>query len=548
MTGPRAKHWATALAILALAAVLRFWRLASKPLWADEIATAVFGFGRGYADIPVGIPFDPAVLPALVRWQPGASCAQIGDLLARESTHPPLFFCGMYRWLAGADLATVWQLRSLPALLGVVAVAAVYWLGRATFSPRAGLWAAAIMAVSPFGVYLSQEARQYSLLLVLVAIAARCTVALASARQRWGVWFCWGIVNALGCYVHYFFAVALAAQIGVVAIATWRQQARGWPRLGLTLLAMGASYLPWLPVAVAHFGSPKASWLPQPQGIAPVLQSIAGWVVAVVVLPIEGQSLPVQVLCGVGMLAAATAFYGGMVLQWQQGWRQWPPLQRRRALALGGFVLLAIGQFLGIAYLLGKDLTVAPRYNYVYFPVLCCLLGAGLAAPGRFARPLRIGMVALGLVGASCVALDLAFQKPYLPGQVAARLKTAETPLLVALTYGEPLDLALGSSILLALDDRRTPEPSTRAVFLERGTAAGDLNWPEELARLPVDIATDRPAEDLWVVGPQLRRADFPEALSLGGDRRCQLNPQGYFRLGVPYQHYRCSASPNLDP
>lgn len=536
MSGSSLRHWGSALGILILAALLRFWRLAAKPLWSDEIATALFGFGRGYADIPVGTLFEPARLPALIRWQAGQTCADIGHLLSVESTHPPLFFCSMYRWLAGAHLDSVWQLRSLPALLGIAAVAAVYWLGRTAFSPQAGLWAAAIAAVSPFGTYLSQEARQYALLLLLVALALQRTVVLVSARQRrpWH-WLSWGAINSLGCYVHYFFAIALAAQIGILAATIWRQP-RQWRGLVAATAGILLSYWPWLPVALHHFNSPKAAWLPEPQGIVPILQLLAGWVVAIVALPIEGQPLLVQVPAVVGMLVAAVGIYGGVAWQWRRAWQRWTLPQRRTAVALAGFVLLAIAQFLGIAYGLGKDLTVAPRYNYVYFPVLCCLLGAGLAAPGPRARQLRAGVVAIGLASSLFVGANLVFQKPYLPERVAAQMDVSDAPLLVAVAYGEPLDLALGLSYLLALNDRRDPTLPTQGIFLPRPSNFR-LAW-QGLAELRTTAA------DLWAVGPHLRRADFPETLSLGRDRTCEIDPAGYYRIGIPYQHYRCFPRP----
>ena len=540
-TGESLRHWGSLLGVLAIAALLRFWGLASKPLWLDEIATALFGFGRGYGDIPIGALFDPAQLPELLRWQAGASCPEIGALLAAQSTHPPLFFCGMYGWLTGADLAAVWQLRALPALLGVVAVGVIYGLGRLAFSPQAGLWAATAMAVSPFGTYLSQEARQYTLLSILVTLAVGCTVVLASSNrtqerpryQSAAIWMLWATVNSLGCYVHYFFAIVLAAQMAILMAASW-QQPRRLLALFLATAGIVASYWPWLPVAIAHFSSPKTSWLPEPQGIAPLLQLVVGWVVAIAALPVERQQLPVQIVSALIMLAAAIFIYGGAVRQWRQAWPQWPQWQQRNGAILLGFIGLAIAQFLGIAYILGKDLTVAPRYNYAYFPILCTLLGAILALPNLAARRLRGAVVAVGIASALCINANLVFQKPYLPDRVAAHLNASDAPLLVAVAANDPLELALGLSYLLALNDRRDPALVTQAVFLDRGTNYSQV-W-RGFATLEVEV------EDLWAIAPHLKRVEFPDTLQLGRDRTCDIDLEGHHRIGFPYQHYRCYA------
>ena len=62
-------------------------------------------------------------------------------------------------------------MRSLPALIGVIEIAAIYCLNRLVFSKSAALMAAALMAVSPFAVYLSQEARHYTLPMLLTTLA-----------------------------------------------------------------------------------------------------------------------------------------------------------------------------------------------------------------------------------------------------------------------------------------------------------------------------------------------------------------------------------------
>lgn len=127
----------------------------------------------------------------------------------------------MYTWLGWlAPLGEEWvaKLRSPSALFGVGAIVAIYYVNRVAFSPLAGLVAAALMAVSPFAVYLSQEARHYTLPMFLITLALLGLVKIQQDIEkhqtvRFFVWAGWAIVNAIGLYVHYFLLLPLSPKL-----------------------------------------------------------------------------------------------------------------------------------------------------------------------------------------------------------------------------------------------------------------------------------------------------------------------------------------------
>ncbi len=109
----------------------------------------------------------------------GASAylAEAGRLAVwTRDVHPPLYVALLSVWRLVAD-GDVW-LRSLSVLFGVATVPVVYAIGRALFSPPAGLWAAGLLAVTYFHVKYSQETRMYALVGLLFAGA------LVGARGR----------------------------------------------------------------------------------------------------------------------------------------------------------------------------------------------------------------------------------------------------------------------------------------------------------------------------------------------------------------------------
>ncbi|MBW4649466.1 MAG: glycosyltransferase family 39 protein [Kastovskya adunca ATA6-11-RM4] len=380
--------------VVVVAAILRFWHLDFKALWLDEIITALLTLGHSYEDVPLDLLLPLSSFTQQLFTEPvAASCPDIAQTLASQSTHPPLFFCLMHqwlRWLNPLELSLAWKLRSLPALFGVAAVLAVYFLNRVAFSPRAGLLGAVLMAVSPFGIYLSQEARHYTLAILAIALAL---VALIKIQQNLysrqppqiGVWLFWVIANSIGWYIHYFAILATVAQVFTLIVLMYQRQflARySWLAFSVAVLAIALLYLPWFPVMFNHFASPGASWLPPPQHIVPLFQALAAGVLMVIALPVEGQSLAIAL----PMIVLMFGFAGWIAFTSWRGIKQlWQhPKTQPPTFTLLCFTLCVVGEFLVIIYLLGKDLTVAPRYHFVYYPAVCALLGASLGEAGRY--------------------------------------------------------------------------------------------------------------------------------------------------------------------
>jgi hypothetical protein len=106
----------------------------------------------------------------------------------------------------------------------VASVVAVGVLGRRLLGPAAGLLAAALLAVSPFHVELSQLARPYAFLVLGAAVS---WLMLVRALDRGGAldWMGFSIAAALSCYTHYLAGMVLLAQ--AVMTAVWVLSRRG---------------------------------------------------------------------------------------------------------------------------------------------------------------------------------------------------------------------------------------------------------------------------------------------------------------------------------
>ncbi|UZQ54392.1 glycosyltransferase family 39 protein [Trichothermofontia sichuanensis B231] len=554
------------LLAIALGTGLRFWRLAAKPLWLDEILTALFSLGQSYQVVPLAQTISFSDLLDLFHLQP-TTCAAIAATVTQESTHPPLFFCWMHQWLSwlgpAPDLTSLtWQLRSFPALMGVLLIGLLYWLHRVAFGPWAGIWGAMLMAVSPFAVYLSQEARHYTLPMVWLTLALICLIQIQrdlyqSQRFHPPYWLGWIVANSLGLYTHYFFLMAVVAQVGVLlGRSLWERRWLTRGQLGVIGLAIGGvglAYGPWLATLQGHADRGETSWLQLTNPFAPIYQTVLTWVAMVVALPVENQPWWIVGLMGIltlGFLVwlGRVAVRGGVSL-----WRS--PTTHLETWTLLGFIVLVLLQFWAIAYGLNRDITIAPRYSFVYYPAVCTLLAAAcwqgiVHTPGDHFHPsirpsifnkgcnqnlFPIVFFILSLLSSLFVIWNLTFTKPFQPQRVAYHLGSApDQALMIAIGYKNFQDVALGLSFALALPPFYPQINQAAFAFLQR-IPNYDGAW-QTLATLPHPPTP----LNLWVISPELRRRDYPAQLTLANGVICAIDPQHHYRVGIPYQRYYC--------
>ncbi|GAX34843.1 glycosyltransferase family 39 protein [Nodularia sp. NIES-3585] len=548
-------HYLGLAGAMALGAVLRFWHLGLKPLWMDEVITAIFSLGKNYHDLPLDVLFPLQRVQEIFTFQPGVSCDQIAENVANQSTHPPLFFCGMYSWLGWMiPLGSEWvaKLRSLSALFGVGAIAAIYGVNRIAFCPALGIIAALMMAISPFAVYLSQEARHYTMPMFLITLALLGLIQIQQdifEKQRLRLWVVifWSIVNSIGLYVHYFFILAFIAEITTLLILIYLADIKILNKhhifltLILSITGVVISFMPWMLVILSHFQSAETNWLPATMHIAPIYQTLISWILMVIALPVESQPLLITVICGFFMVSFTI---------WL-GWQVWKGLKllwlenttHIATLTLLSFTIIVLIQFFGIAYLLGKDITIIPRYSFVYYPSFCALLAASISKLHKS----KLIILLVGMLSCVFVVSNLVFQKPFQPEKVAQNMNLEPSiPLMLVVGYNNYQDVALGLSFALALEKLRTNTNAAVGVsvnnsdslaFLHRSLNSHDF-W-NRLDQMPTPA---RLQMNLWIVGPGMRQWDYPQEVGISGDAICTIDTSQHYRIGIPYQLYRCKS------
>lgn len=414
----RTEPW-VALGCVLLGVVLRL--VPSSPLWLDESLSV------NIAAAPLG---------------------RIDDLL-RHDGHPPLYYYLLHGWieLFGTGAAAV---RALSVVIGLALLAMIGVVARRHGGPRLARATVAVVAMSPFAIRYSSEARMYELvsLLALVgwwlldhALDAVHDGRPPDRRRLVGLW----VVTGALLLTHYW-AIFLGAAVGLgLVIAAWR--ATGAARRGLVeiIVAIGLGgvwFVPWLSAfryQSAHTGTP---WAPASRPTRVLSESLIDWAGG---LDPESALLLalLVVLAVIGLTGRSTD--GGLVLgRVPAGWR------RRACWVVGA--TLAVGATASLA----SSAAFAGRYSSVVYPFAMLLVAAGIAAlPDAAGRALVLALV--GLLGGAATALAITRDRTQ-AGEVAAVLRAEARPGDLVVVCPDQLGPAL--SRLAPADVRlvRTPD------------------------------------------------------------------------------------------
>jgi len=320
-------------AITAVAAALRLYDIGGPSLWMDEAFTAHY---------------------ATVGWDAFVT------LVSESQGNMSLYYLSLRPWAALGDSEAMLRLPS--AAFSIATVPLIYLLGKRLFGARAGIWAAALLAVHANAVSYAQEARSYSLLIFLVVASWWFLLRLL---ERPTALNCTGYVvtTVLAPYAHLFGVFTVGAQwVGLMA---WpRRGELPWRRLLVCAAAVGLGLMPAV-VYVLTRGRGQLAW------VAPTSVSRVVHALAFLFGTIGGRSGGVA-----GPLTMAVLLFalGVSAREFIRSWRTRGEAFRACALAWSG-LLLPFAVPVAISIL--KPI-LAPRYLLVCLPFVIVLAASGV--------------------------------------------------------------------------------------------------------------------------------------------------------------------------
>ncbi|MDQ6606062.1 MAG: glycosyltransferase family 39 protein [Actinomycetota bacterium] len=389
------RDWSTGawplLALVAMATVIRILTINDQSIATDEALTTY------EASLPFG--------------------AMLHTVIHIETT-PPLYFLVIWGWARGFGTGAV-ALRSVSMLAGIALVPLAYLAARSLFSRRAGLLAAAFVAVNPFMVWYSQQARSYMLLAALSAAAFVFFIRAwrEPSRRNLGWWVGF---SALALMTHFFAGFAIAPQ---ALLLLWRWRRRG---VVLALAAVAAAQGAMLAFAFADASHAGIAWIAVQPKLTRIGQGVLDWNVNQLYRSISVR----DGLIGGAVLAAIVT----LLVNWRadRATRQGV----RLAASIAGFVVLAplLLSFVGPDYWISRNLIPG------FLPLFTVIAAACVNPRARVAGgALALALLSIFAFSTIDVQTNHSLQRSRWR-EVAASLGPARVPRMVVASGGTTAD------------------------------------------------------------------------------------------------------------
>lgn len=363
--------------LVGLAALLRLVALGAESLWFDEAYS---------------VAFASADLSLLNFLRPGGFAF----------TDKNVYHILLHFWLFLGR--TEFMVRLLSVVFGVMTAMATLGVARRLFGWRSAAWAAGLLALSPFHIWYSREARMYVLAGLFAWMAVLAVVEMVRGRRTLRLWAAYVLCAALGLYTHTFSGLVVAALnvwVGLVLVLEpdRRKMLWEWLAANVALVALSA---PWLMGITAQQSQGWWTWIAEKHG-APGLGQL-------LLLPVDfalGTIRPqwtwafwVAAGCfGLALLLGAIPpLRNRRAIWWQEGGREWACAML--LLALPATVAFVLAQF--------KPMFVL-RYMVPFAPAFAMVAGRGFC---QIRRTFLRWAVMLPYVAGVAAALLLIYTVP----------------------------------------------------------------------------------------------------------------------------------------
>jgi mannosyltransferase len=176
-------------------------------------------------------------------WQVSHSIPEILDIVGRD-VHVPLYHIILHFW-QGIFNNSIISARYLSLLISIISIPFVYILASKLYTKRIALMTTIIFILSPFINWYANEARMYSLLLLLAVLNSIFFIDILQkdAKKSW-IGF---IVTAIsGIYTHYFYWLFLIANALFYLISYKQFHKNLFPKFIISAIIILLSITPWI--------------------------------------------------------------------------------------------------------------------------------------------------------------------------------------------------------------------------------------------------------------------------------------------------------------
>jgi mannosyltransferase len=315
------------IGIMILAALLRLLHLGTESFWMDEIASVAI---------------------AHLNW------GTFWKAVSHVEANMVLYYSLLHFWVKLGESEVI--VRSLSALAGWLTVPVIYVLGGRMFGTRVALISALLLAANAFHIKFSQEARAYTLVVLLTTVSSLFFIKAIERNSRTD-WAGYVVTGTLAVYSHFFAVLVVGAQLPSLILLPPRDVP--WKRL---LVSISVMILLLVPLAIFVFTRDQGQL-----GAVPKLR------------PSEVYGL-FDSFAGGGKLLVL-AYFAPCLIAFLHALQAWSRCKMSRETWRYGFFLswLLVPILIGLAVSVFKPVLVA-RYFIICLPALVMLAAVGTSS------------------------------------------------------------------------------------------------------------------------------------------------------------------------
>ncbi|MBE9064034.1 glycosyltransferase family 39 protein [cf. Phormidesmis sp. LEGE 11477] len=453
---------------IALGVLVRVTNLAQPVYWVDEVATSMRVSGYTQAEVVAQVANElPLSVSDLQRFQTIRSAAEgtpidrplanLMRVLAQSPEHAPLYFVLARFWAEIFGMSAT-AMRSLPVVFGLLGLPAMYGLCQALFSDQStqGRWeqvgigqrhsplsvktaasaktaaqvAVVLLAVSPFFVAYAQEARPYSLWILLLLLTTQFLWRSLQTNQRqW--WIGYGLCLVLALYTSLLTVLVVLGQ--GLAVLLWHR--RRVVAYGMVSAIALSALLPWVWVVFTQWQTLQSNtrWM---EIFTPIWATLGTWFYSLAVLFFDVPVAEQPLIFGLQVITAAMTI--GLI-----GYASWFFIRQTRPQLWGVVLATAFsipGALLLIDLVRSGQAAATPRYlmptHLAVLIALAYLLGDRLF-PRYHSSTRKWRLVTVLLLSVSLISCLIPQPSPYLKSRnlsnaaLTAILNEARSPNLI---------------------------------------------------------------------------------------------------------------------
>lgn len=360
----------------------------------------------------------------------------------RREANMSLYYLFLRGWLHLGS--SPFFIRSLSVIISLVTLPAIFWLASELFDRRTGLLAVALMSFNAFHIRYAQEARSYSLFVLLAILSSEFFVAALREplrRNRLG----YVLASVLAVYAHLYALLLAAAQWLSVRGENERTRSRPLRRAWIWI---GVASLPLI-VFAAKTGAGPIRWIQRPEfhDLLHFMEQMAG-----------NGGLLLLSLYAAACLAAIAPYEGNT--------RLFRPQAKADSWSIRFLLIwLVFPVALTLLLSLARPLFLG-RYFIFCLPALVILAAAGLAK----LRPAWLLGVGLGVM----LLLSLQGTCSYYDHDFDLERDGSEAAVSYILEHAQP-----GDAILFHIAEARVPYEFFRSLRADESPAGPGVIYPQ---------------------------------------------------------------------